>query len=95
MQLMLSPHCFLTSVLFHSMCYLFSYIPTTLDLSLSLLLPSGKGKIFSLCEEFQVIHDHENGMTLGTLLEMYDLKKSTVHNILKAKKKMKETMSEK
>lgn len=58
------------------------------------LSPSGKGKrkILSISEKFEVIQDHERGMTRAQLMEKYSLKKTTIHNLLKAKEKVKKVM---
>ena len=48
----------------------------------------------SISEKFSVIQDHERGMTRVQLMQKYDLKKTTIHDLLKAKDKVKETMKE-
>ena len=40
-------------------------------------------------EKFKVIEDHENGMTRVQIMDKYNLKKTTVHDIIKAKEKTK------
>ena len=48
----------------------------------------------SISEKFSVIQDHEGGMTRAQLMEKYGLKKTTIHDLLKAKDKVKEAMKE-
>lgn len=56
--------------------------------------PSGKGKrkILSIMEKLEVICDSEKGLSRSQIREKYGLKKTTVHDILKAKEKVKEAM---
>ena len=51
-----------------------------------------KRKILTVHQKILVIEDYEKGMSRGALMEKYSLKKTTLHDILKAKEKTKAIM---
>ena len=57
-------------------------------------IPSGKIKrnILSLKRKLEVIEEHEHGKSRAELMEKYGLKKTTIHDILKAKDKIRESV---
>lgn len=52
----------------------------------------GKRKILSMAEKLKVIEAHEKGVSRTQLMAQYDLKRSTLHDILKGKERVREVM---